>query len=128
MPRVCFTLQVRQDRMAEYAERHARVWPEMLRALHDTGWHDYSLFLRDDGLLVGYLVTDDLAAARAGMARTDVNARWQAEMAEFFEELDLPPDQGFWQLDEVFHLEDQLAALDPAPLPDPPEPTAQDPS
>ena len=63
------------------------------------------------GLLVGYLVTDDLAAAQAGMARTDVNARWQAAMAEFFEELDLPPDQGFWQLDEVFHLEDQLAAL-----------------
>ena len=128
MPRVCFTLQVRRERMAEYVERHAAVWPEMLRALHDTGWHDYSLFLRDDGLLVGYLVTDDLAAARAGMARTDVNARWQAEMAEFFEELDLPPDQGFWQLDEVFHLEDQLAALDPAPLTDPPVPTAQDPS
>ena len=127
MPRVCFTLQVRRDRMAEYVERHAAVWPEMLRALHDTGWHDYSLFLRDDGLLVGYLVTDDLAAARAGMARTDVNARWQAEMAEFFEELDLPPDQGFWQLDEVFHLEDQLAALHPEPT-DPPAPTAQDPS
>ena len=128
MPRVCFTLQVRRDRMAEYAERHAAVWPEMLRALRDSGWYDYSLFLRDDGLLVGYLVTDDLAAARAGMARTEVNARWQAEMAEFFEELDLPPDQGFWQLDEVFHLEDQLAALDLAPLTAPPAPTAQDPS
>ncbi len=115
MPRVCFTLQVRRDRMAEYAERHAAVWPEMLRALHDTGWHDYSLFLRDDGLLVGYLETPDLAAAQAGMARTDVNARWQAEMAEFFEELDLPPDQGFWQLSEVFHLEDQLAALPDLP-------------
>ena len=128
MPRVCFTLQVRQDRMAEYVERHAAVWPEMLRALHDTGWHDYSLFLRDDGLLVGYLVTDDLTAAQAGMARTDVNARWQAEMAEFFDELDLPPDPGFRQLTEVFHREDHLAALDPTELPDPPAPTRQDPS
>ena len=126
MPRVCFTLQVRRDRMAEYVERHSAVWPEMLRALHDTGWHDYSLFLREDGLLVGYLVTDDLAAAQAGMARTDVNVRWQAEMAEFFEELDLPPDQGFWRLDEVFHLEDQLASLPPQPDTD--IPTAQDPS
>ena len=118
MHRVCFTLQVRRDRMAEYAERHAAVWPEMLRALHDTGWHNYSLFLRDDGLLVGYLETLDLAAAQDGMARTDVNARWQAEMAEFFEDLDLPPDQGFWQLAEVFHLEDQLAALAPDASPD----------
>ena len=111
MHRVCFTLQVRTDRMEEYARRHAAVWPDMLRALHDTGWHHYSLFLRDDGLLVGYLETDDLAAAREGMARTEVNARWQAEMADLFEDLDLPPDQGFRQLTEVFHLEDQLEAL-----------------
>ncbi|CAM3837670.1 L-rhamnose mutarotase [Nocardioides zeicaulis] len=110
MHRVCFTLQVKRDRMEEYAERHAAVWPDMLQALHDTGWHNYSLFLRDDGLLVGYLETPDLAAAQAGMAATEVNARWQAEMGELFEELDLPPDQGFLRLTEVFHLEDQLAA------------------
>ena len=126
MHRVCFTLQVRQDRMEEYAERHAAVWPEMLRALHETGWHNYSLFMRADGLLVGYLETLDLAAAQAGMARTDVNTRWQAEMAEFFEDLDLPPDQGFWQLTEVFHLEDQLAALTPDSPSDAPTQTAQD--
>ena len=54
MQRVCFQLQVRRDRMAEYRERHAAVWPDMLRALHETGWHNYSLFLRDDGLLIGY--------------------------------------------------------------------------
>ena len=113
MPRVCFTLQVRTDRMSEYVERHAAVWPDMLRALRDTGWHNYSLFLRDDGLLVGYLETEDLDAARAGMEATDVNARWQAEMAPYFVQLDLPPDRGFLQLTEVFHLEDQLAALPP---------------
>ena len=63
------------------------------------------------------------------MARTDVNARWQAEMAEFFEDLDLPPDQGFWQLAEVFHLEDQLAAhTATSTATDSPTPTAQDPS
>ena len=42
------------------------------------------------------------------MARTEVNARWQAEMAEFFVDLDVPPDEGFLLLAEVFHLEDQL--------------------
>lgn len=111
MQRVCFTLQVRRDRTAEYAERHAAVWPEMLRALRDSGWSNYSLFLRDDGLLVGYLETPDLHAAQVGMAATEVNSRWQSEMSPYFEDLDLPPDQGFLQLSEVFHLEDQLAAL-----------------
>ena len=112
MQRVCFQLQVRPDRMAEYQERHAAVWPDMLAALHETGWHNYSLFLRADGLLIGYLETDDLAAAQAGMAATEVNARWQAEMGEFFVALDGSPDTGFLQLTEVFNLDSQLAALD----------------
>jgi L-rhamnose mutarotase len=107
--RVCFQLQVKPDRLAEYKERHAHVWPDMLAALHETGWHNYSLFVRDDGLLIGYLETPSLEAAQAGMARTAVNGRWQAEMAEYFEELDgLAPDEGFLVLEEVFHLEDQL--------------------
>ncbi len=79
--RVCFQLQVKPDRLAEYKERHAHVWPDMLAALHETGWHNYSLFVRDDGLLIGYFETPSLEAAQAGMARTEVNGRWQAEMA-----------------------------------------------
>ncbi|TFV71936.1 L-rhamnose mutarotase [Blastococcus sp. CT_GayMR19] len=110
MPRVCFTLQVRPDRLAEYRERHATVWPEMLRALRDTGWHDYQLFLREDGLLVGTLVTDDLAAAQAAMERTSVNSRWQADMAPFFDLPDGRPDRGMHLLDLVFDLDAQLAA------------------
>ncbi len=108
--RYCFLLQVRPDRLAEYRERHRAVWPEMLAALRDTGWRNYSLHLREDGLLVGYVEADDLDAAQRAMAATEVNARWQAEMAPFFTGLDgQPPDEGFLVLDEVFHLDDQLA-------------------
>ena len=39
----------------------------MLEALRATGWHNYSLFLRPDGLLVGYLETPDFEQARARM-------------------------------------------------------------
>src|SRR5262249_31776420 len=106
--RVCFQLQVKPDRIAEDRERHPAVGPDMLRALAETGWHNYSLFLRADGLLIGYVETPSLAEAQAGMARTEVNARWQAEMAEFFEDLEgQAPDEGFLVLDEIFHLEDQ---------------------
>ncbi|MCO6009832.1 L-rhamnose mutarotase [Actinoallomurus purpureus] len=106
MQRVCFLLRVRQDRLEEYRERHRAVWPDMLTALRAAGWRDYSLFLRDDGLLVGYLETDDFDAARAAMEGTEVNARWQAEMAPFFEDLEgRRPDEGLLTLDEVFHLD-----------------------
>lgn len=106
MERVCFLLKVKPDRIEEYKARHAAVWPEMLEALRETGWHNYSLFLRDDGLLVGYLETPDFERARREMAAREVNLRWQREMAPFFEALDgRRPDEGLLRLQEVFHLD-----------------------
>jgi len=77
----------------------------MQAALRESGWHNYSLFLRDDGLLVGYVESDDLEAAQQAMAATEVNTRWQAEMTEFFTGIDgRPPDESFVLLPEIFHL------------------------
>jgi L-rhamnose mutarotase len=100
MERVCFQLHVRPERIDEYRERHRAVWREMLDALRDAGWRNYSLFLRPDGLLIGYLETDDFDAAVRAMDATDVNARWQAEMAPFFSQ-----ELAFERLEEVFHLD-----------------------
>jgi L-rhamnose mutarotase len=105
MQRVCFLLKVKADRLAEYKLRHEAVWPEMLDALRETGWRNYSLFLREDGLLVGYLETPDFEMAKAGMATREVNEKWQREMGPFFEALDgRRPDEGMFRLEEVFHL------------------------
>jgi L-rhamnose mutarotase len=113
MQRVCFQLQVRPDRIAEYVERHRAVWPQMLEAIRDAGRRNYSLFLRDDGLLIGYYETDDDAASAAALAADPRTAAWEAQSAELFVALDGGrPDQGAPQLREVFHLEDQLASLD----------------
>ncbi|MDN5856688.1 MAG: L-rhamnose mutarotase, partial [Actinomycetia bacterium] len=85
-------------------------WPEMLTALDECGWRNYSLFLRDGGLVIGYVEADDLAAAQAAMAATEVNARWQSGMSEYFAGTDgRPPDESFELLTEIFHLEDQLS-------------------
>jgi L-rhamnose mutarotase len=100
--RVCFILRVRQDRLDAYKARHREVWPEMLDALRETGWNNYSLFLAEDGLLVGYVETDDFEAALKGMDERDVNTRWQATMAPFFGER---ADTSLVRLEEVFHLE-----------------------
>ena len=107
MQRVCFLLKVKKHRIDEYKLRHETVWPEMLSALRETGWRNYSLFLRDDGLLVGYVeMTTNFDQGRAEMAKKEVNARWQKEMSEFFEALDgAKPDEAMKTLDEVFHLD-----------------------
>src|SRR5215207_8206887 len=106
MQRVCFLLRVKVAMMEEYKRRHAEVWPDMLQALRETGWRNYSLFLREDGLLIGYFETEDLEAARAGMAQREVNPRWQTDMAPFFEKLEgRHADESMLVLEEVFHLE-----------------------
>ena len=103
--RICFQLHVRPERLDEYVERHRNVWPEMRAALTDAGWRNYTLFLTDDGTLIGYFECDDLAAAQAAMAATDVNARWQTERAPFFRDLgDAKPDEGIRPLPAIFHL------------------------
>ena len=105
MQRVAFILKVRAEKLDEYKRRHAEVWPDMLQALRETGWHNYSLFMRPDGLLFGYLETPDFDRARAEMAKRDVTARRQAEMAPFFESLTGRPDEAMLPLEEVFHLD-----------------------
>ncbi|AOS64940.1 L-rhamnose mutarotase [Actinoalloteichus hymeniacidonis] len=102
--RVCFTLQVRADRLEEYRARHEDVWPEMRKALSEAGWRNYSLFLRPDGLLIGYLECEDFAAAKAAMDATEVNDRWQTYMADLFVGLDGHADASMQPLPEVFHL------------------------
>jgi L-rhamnose mutarotase len=103
MQRICFHLRVRADRVEEYKERHRAVWPEMLEALRETGWANYSLFLSDDGLLTGYLECEDFESVRSAMAERSVNARWQAEMTEFFEGTG-NPDEQMLPIPEIFHL------------------------
>lgn len=103
--RVCFTLNIKRDRLAEYRLRHRAVWPEMRAALRAAGWRDYTLFLRADGLLIGYLVTEDFEQAKAGMQGLEVNERWQREMAPLFEGLEVHADEGMQAMEEVFHLD-----------------------
>lgn len=107
MKRVGFMLKVRQDRLEEYKQHHENVWPEMQAALREAGWHNYSLFVRDDGLLFGYFETpESLATAQAQMAAQAINTRWQEFMAPFFESPNnARPDELFLELQEIFHLD-----------------------
>ena len=99
MQRICFTLRVRPGKLTEYKARHRDVWPDMLHALSETGWTNYSLFLRPDGLLIGYFETEDIERATKGMEAKEVNTKWQNEMSEFFER-----PASFEPIEQVFYL------------------------
>ncbi len=109
MQRVGFLLKVKPEMIPEYRRRHEAVWPDMLAALRRTGWHNYSLFMRDDGLMFGYFeAAESFQASLAGMAQEEVNTRWQESMAPFFESLAAGrghADENMLELQEVFHLD-----------------------
>jgi L-rhamnose mutarotase len=107
MKRIGFLLKVRQDKIEDYRKHHQAVWPEMLEALRRHGWHNYSLFMRADGLLFGYFETPDtFQAALDGMATEDINTQWQQFMAPYFEGLGgAHADESMIELEEVFHID-----------------------
>ncbi len=127
MKRVGFVLKVRPDRIDEYREQHKAVWPEMLDALRRHGWHHYSIFIGGDGLLFGYFETpDSFEAALDGMSKEEINRKWQALVAPYFENVTATvadrrkrrstcgggegtsvafADENMLELEEVFHLD-----------------------
>jgi L-rhamnose mutarotase len=106
MKRIGFILHVKPEHIPEYKERHQNVWPEMQAALQRTGWHNYSLFMRDDGLLFGYFETpESFQAAQAGMDKEAINAKWQEYMAPFFDGTGDHAVRMMQELEQVFYLE-----------------------
>jgi len=101
--------------LSEYRERHAAVWPEMLREIEASGRRNYSIFLADDGELFGYYETDDAEASDRYLAASATAARWEADMARFFVSMSGRADQSAETLPEVFNLADQLASIATSP-------------
>ena len=108
MPRYCLLGHVDPNRLDEYREAHRAVWPELLEALRDAGWRNYSLFLRDDGS------ADRLRRGRRSGGRAGTGGAYRESMlagrrrcAELFQ-TDGAPDEAWEIVPEVFNLEDQL--------------------
>jgi len=61
----------------------------------------------DDGLLFGYFETpESFQAALDGMAKEEINARWQGLMAPYLEGLGgAHADENMLELKEIFHLD-----------------------
>jgi L-rhamnose mutarotase len=106
--RVCFTLQVRDELIDEYRERHAAVWPEMLDEIKQSGRSNYSIYLRDDGLLVGYYEAESDEQSTRYLQNSSVAARWEAEMQHYFVGATERVDQATPPLTEIFNLTEAL--------------------
>jgi len=104
MKRVAFLLKLKKDAGPAYDEAHRAVWPEMLELLKRAGISEYSIFRRDD-LLILTMRVDDFEATWSKIENDPVNLRWQQAMSAFFAPMEgLRPGERFPMMEEVFYL------------------------
>ncbi len=110
MKRYGSVIGLREEKLDEYRQLHAAVWPAVLNLIHQCGLRNYSIFLRrlPDGryYLLSYFeyIGADFAADMARMAADRTTQEWWKVCMPCQEPL---PDRaaGEWwaNMDEVFH-------------------------
>jgi L-rhamnose mutarotase len=106
MRRYTFTMRIKPELKAEYKKAHDEIWPDMAKAIRDSGIRNYSISFRPDGTLFAYLESNDPAKSFDKLGKTEVNARWQKAMDRFFVKRN-PAAIGadVEVIEEVFHLD-----------------------
>ena len=112
MQRYGTVIGLHADKIDEYKQLHAAVWPEVLRMIARCNLRNYSIYLRqfDDGqhFLFSYFeyIGDDFAADMAKMAADPTTQRWWAVCMPCQRPLDSrSPDEWWAAMEEVFHCE-----------------------
>jgi len=104
LKRYAFQLRLRPGVAEEYEKAHRAVWPEMLALLKSVGIYEYSIYRRDE-LLILALRAVDFEASWRQLENHPVNLRWQAAMAPLFAPHEgLRPGERFPMMEEVFYL------------------------
>jgi L-rhamnose mutarotase len=102
--RLCFTFELYEGAEDEYKKRHDEIWPELVAAIKDAGFSNYSLFRRGTQVVAYAEIEPDLETAMTKLGQSEYNAKW----AKWFEELivNLTDARGnLMTFTEVWHLD-----------------------
>lgn len=100
--RLAFTLELPGENLAEYAARHAAIWPELRAAITAQGGRNYSIFGAPSlDRVFGYLEVNDVKQWEAG-ASSPLTRQWWDYMSDI---MPTNPDRSprALELIEVFH-------------------------
>ena len=104
LKRYAFILRLNPGVSEAYEKAHREVWPEMLALLKSAGISEYSIYRRDE-LLVLTLRAADFEGTWKQLEDHPVNLRWQQAMAPLFAPHEgLRPGERFPMMEEVFYL------------------------
>ena len=109
MQRMGMVIGLRPEKVAEYKQLHADVWPGVLKMISACQIRNYSIFLKEpENLLFGYWEYhgSDFAADAARMAADPETQKWWALTDPCQDPLPTREDGEFWaMMDQVFHVD-----------------------
>lgn len=105
MQRIAFLLRLKPGTGADYDKSHAAVWPEMLALLKSAGISEYSIFRRDELLILCMHIAEDFDTVWDKIEADPVNTRWQEAMGAYFVPVqETRAGERFPFMQEVFYL------------------------
>lgn len=106
MKRFAFLFKIKPELKARYKKAHDEIWPDMAKAIRDSGITNYSIFFREDGTLFAYLESPDPEKSFEYIGKQEVNKRWQEAMEMFFvKETSAALGPEIETLEEVFYID-----------------------
>ena len=109
MQRMAMVIGLKPEKVVEYKDLHANVWPGVLGMITACNIRNYSIYLKEpENLLFGYWEYHgtDFEADAARMAADPETQRWWDVCMPCQEPLETRKEGEWWaMMDEVFHLD-----------------------
>jgi len=88
-----------------YVRYHARVWPEVLKTIHECNIRKYSIFLKNNTLFAYFeYIGDDFQADMQKMVADPKTQEWWAIMKPMQQPVPTRAEGEWWaNMEEVFH-------------------------
>jgi len=104
MERLCFTFTIRPGTEDEYKRRHDAIWPELVEAIQNAGFRNYSLFRRGLQVIAYAECHPDVATSFEKLGGSDANTRWSEWFTDIIEQL-TDEDGNVLRADQLWHLD-----------------------
>ena len=106
-----FIQKIKEDKKKEYIKVHEECWPELLRAIKESGIIREMIWLHENNILI-YMMSENFDKSIAKLAKKKVFKDWNDKMSLLLDEMQDYSEEGkIIRLVKIFDLEMQLGEL-----------------
>lgn len=99
--------RLKQEKIEEYVQLHAAVWPDVLKTIKECNLEHYSIFIKGDLVFAYFEYTGtDYDADMEKMAADETTQRWWTFTRPCFEKYDADSEEAFYvDMKSIFYLD-----------------------